>query len=325
MANLGRLEKVDLNKAWKDEQQDFTPWLAQPENLKLLGEALGIDLELEAQEKNVGPFRADILCKDTLDGSWVLIENQLYRTDHTHLGQIMTYAAGLEAVTVVWIAQRFTDEHRAALDWLNEITGDKYSFFGLEVELWRIGDSPVAPKFNIVSKPNDWTKGGYRRGPGETTDHQRFQLGFWTAFKGYMEEKSSIKCAKPYPQGWMTHSMGRSGFYLASVISIWDSDTGTGKPEMRVELTMDGVNAKHFFALLFAQKDDIERKIGQPLQWYNPENKKVARIYAKQATDFLDRAKWPGQFEWLLKNLETFHRVFGPLVKTLDAPTSSAE
>ncbi|MFC6759858.1 hypothetical protein ACFQFQ_10730 [Sulfitobacter porphyrae] len=106
-----------------------------------MGEALGIDLELEAQEKAVGPFRADILCKDIGTEEWVLVENQLERTDHGHLGQLLTYASGLEAVTIVWIAARFTEEHRSTLDWLNKITDETFRFFGLEVELWRIGDS----------------------------------------------------------------------------------------------------------------------------------------------------------------------------------------
>jgi hypothetical protein len=107
--------------------------LAREENLKLLGETIGVDLELEATEKNVGPFRADILCKDTATGHWVLIENQLEPTDHKHLGQLLTYAAGLDAVTIVWLAKEFTDEHRATLDWLNQITDDKFEFFGLEI------------------------------------------------------------------------------------------------------------------------------------------------------------------------------------------------
>src|SRR5438874_2064357 len=156
--SLGRLEKVDLRTVWTNEAGDFTPWLGREENLRLLGDAIDIELEPEAQEKYVGPFRADLLCKDAATGDWVLIENQLERTDHTHLGQLLTYAAGLQAVTIVWVAERFTDEHRATLDWLNEITDDQINFFGLEIELWRIADSPVAPKFNIVSQPNDWSR-----------------------------------------------------------------------------------------------------------------------------------------------------------------------
>ncbi|HHB81248.1 MAG TPA: DUF4268 domain-containing protein, partial [Aliiroseovarius sp.] len=158
MTALGRLQKVDLRDTWRTEDRDFTPWLAEEQNLTLLGDTLGIDLELEAVEQNVGPFRADILCKDTLSDRWVLVENQLERTDHTHLGQLMTYAAGLDAVTIVWIAARAADEHRAAMDWLNEITDSEVRFFLLEVELWKIGDSPAAPKFNVVAKPSDWSR-----------------------------------------------------------------------------------------------------------------------------------------------------------------------
>ena len=143
---LGRLERVDLRAVWVNEAGDFIPWLAQEENVELLGETLGLDLEVEAQEKNVGPFRADILCKDTATGAWVPIENQLERTDHSHLGQLLTYAAGLEAVTIVWVARAFTEEHRATLDWLNEISDERFNFFGLEVEVWRIGEFDARPE-----------------------------------------------------------------------------------------------------------------------------------------------------------------------------------
>ena len=155
---LGRLTPVELRDIWSSEASDFTPWRAREENLSVLGEALGVELELEAQEQAVGPFRADILCKEIGSGTWVLIENQLERSDHLHLGQLLTYASGLDAVTIVWIAARFTEEHRSTLDWLKKITDESFRFFGLEVELWRIGESPAAPKFNIVSKPNNWSR-----------------------------------------------------------------------------------------------------------------------------------------------------------------------
>src|SRR5689334_13079677 len=195
MMEFGKLEKVDPRSAWATEASHFTPWLAHPEHLRLLSEAIGIDLELEAQEKSVGPFRADILCKDTVTANWVLIENQLERTDHTHLGQLLTYAAGLDAVTIVWIASRFTEEHRAALDWLNNATATGFNFFGLEIELWRIGDSPLAPKFNVISKPNDWSKSVREQATGaqagQMTEFQRLHLEFWTQFRKYLEDSNS--------------------------------------------------------------------------------------------------------------------------------------
>ena len=320
MANLGKLEKVNLRTAWMDEGAHFTPWLAKAENLQLLGDTLGMQLELVEQERAVGPFRADILCRDALEHTLVLIENQLQRTDHSHLGQILTYAAGLEAATVIWVAGSFTDEHRAALDWLNEITGEEFSFFGLEVELWRIGDSPAAPKFNIVSKPNDWTKGGYRSRAGKLTDYQQLQLEFWTAFKEYMTGHSEIKCSKPYPQNWMWHTMGRPGYRLASVASLWDSETGVKNPETRVELTLDDDNSGAYFDLLEKQKSEIEREIGQPLTWYSKEGVRTRRIYIRRKADLFDRKKWPGFFDWLSTNLELFNKVFGPRMDALQPP-----
>lgn len=212
--DLGRLKKLELREAWETEAGDFTPWLAREENLKLLGDAIGIELECEAQEKNVGPFRADILCKDTATNDWVLIENQLERTNHGHLGQLLTYAAGLNAVTIVWIAERFSDEHRAVMDWLNERTDEKINLFGLEIELWQIGDSPPAPKFNVVSQPNDWTRTVQdAASSAEVTQHQQIQLRFWTAFRQFMEAKgSSIKCRKPAPRhrGRLSCALSRS-------------------------------------------------------------------------------------------------------------------
>ena len=233
-SNLSRLVRVDLRDIWKSESSEFTPWLARADNLELLGDTLGLDLELEAQEKSVGPFKADILCKETSDGHWVLIENQLERTDHSHLGQLITYAAGLKAATIVWISDHFTDEHRAALDWLNEITESPFNFFGVEVELWQISDSPVAPKFNVVCKPNDWTKtvteGKQQVERGELSEVKQVQLAFWTDFLSYLTKNSkAIRPTKPHPQHWMDLALGKSGIYLTAVAQVGNaSDNGKG-------------------------------------------------------------------------------------------------
>ena len=157
--NLKQLTPVDLNEVWETEPHHFTPWLAQEENLTLLGKTLGMELELEAQEMNVGDFRADLLCKNTEDDSWVLIENQLEQTDHKHVGQLLTYAAGLDASTVIWIAKTFRSEHCAMLDWQNRITDERYRFFGVEMKVWQIEDSARAVQFDVVSSPNNWTRG----------------------------------------------------------------------------------------------------------------------------------------------------------------------
>lgn len=317
--NLGRLERIELRNVWKSESSDFTPWLAQPENLSLLGETLDLDLELEAQEKFVGPFRADILCKDASTDHWVLIENQLERTDRSHLGQLLTYAAGLDAVTIIWVAQQFTEEHRAALDWLNEHTDESINLFGLEVELFRIGNSPAAPKFNVVCKPNDWQRYVKQAASGDLSPMNSVRLNFWTAFAEYLQNYSKIiRPQKPTTTQWMNHSLGRSGFHLTSIASTGGQNSETDQPELRVELYLKReAFSKQDFAALEAQKNEIESAIGQPLVWHNPLEKRACRIYVRTEADFHDEAQWPQQHEWLRKNLELFHRVFTPIVKTL--------
>lgn len=320
---LGRLKKVDLRDVWSKEAGDFTPWLALEENLSLIGETIGLELELEAQEKNVGPFRADLLCKDTATDSWVLIENQLERTDHTHLGQLLTYAAGLNAVTIVWVASRFAEDHRAALDWLNEVTGSNINFFGLEIELWKIGDSPVAPKFNVSSKPNDWTKSAGGQGPGPSTpltDTKLLQQDYWTALREYMvENESVVKPTKPGAQHWMTLAIGRSHFQLQTFANVKEGRIALG-------LTMTGPDAKPHFHMLFQERQQIEAEFGEKLEWLELPERKESRImlHDKQA-DPNDRDDWPAQHAWLSEKLERFDAVFRARVKQLDASMFDAQ
>lgn len=319
--NLSRLEKVELRDVWVTEDRDFTPWLAEEQNIKLLGDTIGLDLEVEAQEKSVGPFRADILCKNTLDDSWVLVENQLERTDHTHLGQLLTYASGLNTVTIVWIAERFTEEHRATLDWLNEITDTTFNFFGLEVELWRIGDSPVAPKFNMVSKPNDWTKtisrAASRIQADNLTDTKLLQLEYWTALREYIGKNSqTIKSQKPLPQHWTNFAVGRSYFHLTATANTWDK-------KISVLLSIHGPDAKPHFHLLYNDKAEIEDALGegisQLLEWRENPDKKESQILIAADMNPVDKEQWPVQHKWLLGTLEMFHKIFSPKVKAIRA------
>jgi Domain of unknown function (DUF4268) len=317
-ATLGRLEKTDLRNAWTSEAGDFTPWLAEPENLDLLGQAIGIELELEAQEKFVGPFRADILCKDIGSGQWVIIENQLERTDHTHLGQLLTYAAGLNAVTIVWIAERFTEEHRAALDWLNTITDENINFFGLEIELWRIADSLMAPKFNVVSKPNGWSKtvseGTRRLETSEHSETKQLQLAYWTDLKNLLQQQnSSVRIGKPQPQHWMYFALGRADFLLVAFANTREKRIGVG-------LVFLGSDSKAHYHLLQRDKDAIENEIGASLDWRENPSKIESHLYIHaRDMDPTSRERWPGQHEWMREKLEILKRVFAPRVKILNA------
>ena len=313
---LGRLKSVDLREVWTSESGDFTPWLAHPENLAVLGETLELELELEAQEKAVGPFRADILCRDTGSSAWVLIENQLERTDHGHLGQLLTYASGLEAATIVWIAGRFNDEHRATLDWLNTITEERFRFFGLEVELWRIGDSLAAPKFNLVSKPNDWSRsvaqGRRSLDGGELSEVRSMQLEYWEALNAALDDAGGPVRGNRKPQAlsWMSYAIGRTDFSLNAVM---------GRLQRRVgaQLYLVGSNAKAHFQQLQEQKDAAEAELGDELEW------KELRVHSHVSMwspehDPEDRDDWPHQHEWLADKLNLLHRVFAERVRRLE-------
>ncbi len=309
MCELGRLQPVELRSddIWPNEAHDFTPWLAEEENLALLAETLNMELEFEAQEIDVGNFRADLLCRNTEDGSRVLIENQLAQTDHKHLGQILTYAPRLNATTIVWIAEEFREEHRAALDWQNEITAEDFQFFGLEIRLWRIGDSPPAPQFNIVSRPNNWSR--TIPDPPRPPLYQRF----WEGFVQYLiAQGSSIRRPKSLPPGGrMFFGIRRSNFRLDAIL----------RQEARicVQLTILEENATAYFNLLKLQKREIENELGE-LQWNeNPRQISSSIALCKNDTDLTDEADWPNQYAWLKCKLEKFDEVFRPRIQGLNA------
>ena len=218
MAELtfGELVRKDPRDFWPNEATDFTPWLVSDENLPLIAEALGLELELQSVEQAAGPYRADIVYRSLGDERSVIIENQLQKTDHHHLGKLLTYAAGLDDVsTVVWIAPQFSDEHRAALDWLNRHTDQDTHFFGVAIEVWQIGDSLPAPRFTRISQPNDWSNASP---PTALTEGQKSQLDFWKGFRDYAtNEGTHLNVGKPRGQNWSSFGIGRTGLEIVAV------------------------------------------------------------------------------------------------------------
>lgn len=313
---LGTLTSVPLRDIWKSEAIDFTPWLARDENLSLLAEALSLDLELESMERPVGPFRADILCKDTNSGNWVLIENQLEKTDHIHLGQLLTYASGLDAVTIVWIAHKFTDEHRSTLDWLNRITDTTFRFFGIEIELWRIGESPVAPRFNIVSEPNDWSKAVAKAAraidDGELSETRLLQRDYWNSFHQVLDEVGGVISGNrtPQPQNWMTYPIGRTGFALSAIMQIWEGF-------VRAELYITGKEAKERFTQLEQQREAIAAELDFELDWASLEGQDRRIAVWLRNVQPGERDGWRSQHLWLAEKLNRLHAVFAERIRSL--------
>lgn len=310
---LGRLQKLDLRTYWKREATEFTPWLAQEENIQLLGDTIGVELEVVGQEESVGPFSADILCKDTLNDHFVLIENQLERTDHTHLGQLLTYAAGLDAVTIVWIAQQFTEEHRATLDWLNRITDDQFTFFGIEIELYRIGDSAPAPMFNIISKPNDWSKQVKRSTKTQhITDTKILQQEYWQKLKDYMESnKSFVKMQNAQPQHWASIAIGRSHFSLSALVNSRDNS-------ISINLNITGDDAKQNYDKLYnTAYNGSLAEVSNEIFWDKLEGRKMSIVSLRTSGNFTNKNDWDNQFQWFKENLEKFTTYFKPIISKI--------
>lgn len=310
---LGKLERIPLRKAWAHEAGEFTPWLAQPDNLNLLAEALGLDeLEPVGTEHPVGDFKVDILCTD--NGGKVIIENQLEKTNHTHLGQILTYAAGVGARKVIWVAESFRTEHVAALEFLNQHTTDELDFFAVEIELWRIGDSPMAPSFNVVVKPNDWAKTGQQnaKAAATMTPTKQRQLKFWTDWSAWLQAKgSAFRPQKPLPQHWTNIALGRAGIHLAATVNSREGRVG-------MEVYIDHENSKSMFKQLQAQKDAIESELKAKLDWQElPDGHACRILQVRPESPLENEAQWPVYFAWLEEAGLRMTDVFKQRVKAL--------
>lgn len=252
-----------------------------------------------------------------------MIENQLYQSDHSHLGQIVTYASGLKATTIIWIAASFTDEHKAAIDWLNEITSDEYSFFGLEIELWRIDDSPAAPRFNIISKPNYWSKSFEKSNcpsDEELSIRKQQQIEYWNSFKEFILRKNkSIDPTRPArPRHWMDFPLGKSGFHYSVTVDVDKDRCGT-------ELYINNEQPKECLRRLLSDKDAIEAEIGEHLEWQELPSRHASRIVLYKNGCTLDPSdkEIEEQMEWMADLLERFQKAFTSRVKMLNPNQSS--
>ena len=294
MATLGKIERIDdLRTIWPHEARDFSKWLAQEENLALLSDTIGIDISLEERESSVGDFNVDLYATEEGSGRKIIIENQLEFTDHDHLGKIITYASGKGAEVIIWIVKHARDEHKQAIEWLNQHTDENVGFFLVEIELWKINDSLPAPKFNVVEKPNDWAKA--MKVVEGLSALQKLQLDFWQAFNEHAfvnpEFKKVFSQRKPSPQHWYSVSIGRSTYHISFTVN-------TQKKRLGAEIYFSG--DKDAYGHFMEHSEEIERELSMPVEWR--EANKDCRILVltngdiKKGTD-----AWNEYFDWFCK------------------------
>ncbi len=312
MKRLSNQPKViPLRVRFPTEDRHFTPWLCEEENLANLSETLCIDLEFETREKKVGPYFLDILCKNIKDKSSVAIENQIEKTDHAHLGQILTYGVGLDVATMIWIASEFTEEHRKALKWLNENTPKGFNFFAVKAEAKEIyGDKSVIEwvDFSIVCKPD-----GHRikKKPRKQSANKKNEIHvqdkgllYWQEFQKYLVgKKSKLSHMNPIDRHWQRLTIRVNRVQI-------DARINTSKTKISVELNLEHRTlAKTYFKHLEKDRKAIEKEIGADakLEWRNDAKNLGATIIQVKE---VDPKNWKKQHAWLKERMETFEKVF---------------
>ncbi|HEL2110689.1 TPA: DUF4268 domain-containing protein [Streptococcus suis] len=277
---LDRLKEVDVREIWKHEQYDFSEWLSRTENIELLSDEIGLTLTEIDKEVFVGSYRCDIVAIDETTGIKVIIENQLELTDHDHLGKIITYASGLDAEVVIWIVKKAREEHRSAIEWLNNNTTKNISFFLIEIHAYQIGSSMPAPKFVLVEKPNDFTKlaKGNNHG-GDLSKAQAERLYFWTQFNNVVATKNKpFNIRKATTDHWYDVAIGTSEAHIS--ITLVNKSKSVG-----IEIYIN--NNKELFDKLSSHADEIHEELGFEMEWKRLDNRKVSRIiYYIKGLDF---------------------------------------
>ena len=300
--NFGKLTAVNVRQLWPHEERDFTPWLC--DNLDELGSVLGLDIEFLGREVDVGGFYLDVLARETATARYVVVENQFGQSDHDHLGKLLTYAGGKSAGILVWIAEKIRDEHRQALEWLNDHTDELTLVFGLELTAFKIDDSKPVFQFRPVVQPNDWAKESKASRPvAEVSERSRAYQVFFQSLIDELRDKHRYTNARiGQPQSWYSFSGG----YRGVKFSAW---FGAGQ-KLTAEIYLDGgdkeENKRRFDALYNAQSE-IEHAFGSSLFWERLDEKQACRICIRSDGSIADSAEALVQHQtWLVTQLLQF-------------------
>ncbi len=305
---LGKLKEVDIRNVWSHEQYDFSKWLATEENIKELGDVLGLSLTEIETEKFVGSYRCDIVCKDELTGKAVLIENQLEPTNHDHLGKIITYASGLDASVIVWVVASAKEEHASAIEWLNKHTTSDVDFFLLEVHAYTIGDSLPAPLFKVIEQPNDFSKSVKAlANSGDLNESQMKRLEFWNMLNDVLDQKGKpFNKHKATPDHWYTVAVGSSQCHITI-------DLVNKERKIRVGLWI--ADNKELFDMFYNHKPEIEEAFGGPLEWDRLEGKKASVFFMSiPGLDFNNQDNYPELIESVIDKVVNLRNAVKPFL-----------
>ncbi|MBI3896203.1 MAG: DUF4268 domain-containing protein [Acidobacteria bacterium] len=301
--SIGRIQKVDLREIWRREASDFTRWLAG--NIDYLNEVIDVDIAVQTVEGNVGPYRVDIYGEDGA-GNKIIIENQLEKTDHTHLGQILTYLVNLDANIAIWITANPVEEHRQVIEWLNETTPDDMRFYLIKVEGIRIeGQESVAPLFTVVEGPTEERKkiGAEKK---EHAQRHTVRKEFWAQFIEAMNQKSPLcQNISPGTDAWISIALGSSGITLNLVAT-----RSFGRAEIYINRG-DAEKNKEIFDYFCQMKDKLESGFGAPLVWERMEDRVTSRIkYQKDGVNIFNQEDWPKMNEFMIDAAIRMHKAF---------------
>lgn len=310
---LGTLEEVPLREIWPHEAHNFTNWLAQEENIELLSNELNIDIEVIDTEVSAGKYRLDILARSS-DDETIVIENQLKHTNHDHLGKIITYASGLDATTIIWIVEDVEEEHRQAVNWLNEHLDDTINIFLCKLRLFRIGDSPAAPKFQVICEPNNWSKAVKKVNNNNDSEMDMIKLEYWTKIAEYIREHPEINLKERKPLKLNYYNIKLSN--VKKSLAHLSLKINTQKKHILTQIWIK--NNNELFEYLFTNKETIEEELGFELFWRNKENNKSSTIVIRRNIDSIKKDNWDEYIKWHIDMGEKFNKVFAPIIKEFE-------
>jgi hypothetical protein len=308
--NISRLEIVSVRDAFRHEAHNFTVWLET--NIDALSERIGIQLSVLEREKSVGSFNVDLFCEDR-SGNYVIIENQLERTDHDHLGKLLTYLVNLEAKTAIWVTPEVRPEHERVIDWLNESTNANYSFYLVRVEAVRIGNSPYAPLFTVLAAPDEQIR-EIGETKSELADRHYHRRDFWAGLLERSQGRTHLFSNRsPGTDHWLSTGSGRSGIIFNYLIL---------KNAAGIDLNIDvGDQEKNkaIYELLYSDREAIEEEFGETLDWRRLDDKQASRI-VKLYRDFgnlNEPDSWPALQDLLIEKMILFDKALRPRIGKL--------